>query len=81
MHVAKAISSIFYTTYKVVDKMVVEVLLAGQPGLASIMGGGVGAGNMQETWDVQEMQDIQEMWDVQETQDAREMQDKQVDEE
>ena len=61
-----------------VDKTVDEVL---QAGLASITGGGVGAGNVQETWDMQEMQDAGDMWDVQETQDVRETQDEQVDEE
>ena len=63
---------------KVVDKMVVEVLQAGP---ASITGGGVGASNVwdvqetqdvQETWDMQEMQDMQETWDVQETWDMQE---------
>ena len=48
---------------EVVDKTVVNVLQAGP---ASIMGGGVGVGNVwdvQETWDTQETWDAQEMWD------------------
>ena len=52
-----------------VDKTVVEVL---QARLASITGGGVGAGNAR---------DMQEMQDTQETQDMQETQDEQVDEE
>ena len=64
-----------------VDKTVVKVL---QAGLASIMGGGVGASNawdVQEMWDAQETQDTRETQDAQEMQDEREMQDEQVDEE